>query len=327
MKQELRPFTFAAALALCALAQSTHAQTFPSHPITVVVPFPAGGPSDVVARIVTEHMGRTLGQLMVIENVTGASGTLGSARVAASTPDGYTLLAGSMGSHVAAPVLTPNLKYDPARDFEPIGLSAHSPAVIVARSDFPANDVTEFIAYLKQHGDAVKQAHGGIGSSSHMACLLFTSELRLHPALIAYRGTGPAVNDLIGGHVDFLCEQSVSLAEQINAGTLKAYVISAPQRLPALSNVPSASEAGLKYEMSIWAGIFAPKGAPADAIEPIAAALDKALTDEAVAKRLLALGASIPSKEERSPDAFNRFVKAEIVRWSPILKAASSGAN
>ena len=327
MKQELKAFSFATALALCAFAQSAHAQSYPSHPITVVVPFPAGGPSDVVARIVTDHMSRTLGQLMVIENVAGAGGTLGSTRVAASMPDGYTLLAGSMGSHVAAPVLTPNLKYDPSRDFEPIGFTAHSPAVIVARGDFPAKDVAEFIAYVAQHGKAVKQAHGGIGSSSHMACLLFTAELGLHPALIAYRGSGPAVSDLIGGHVDFLCEQSVSLAEQINAGTLKAYAISAPQRLPALPGVPSAAEAGLKYEMSIWAGIFAPKGTAAEVIEPIAAALDNALEDETVAKRLTALGASIPPKGERSPDAFNRFVRAEIARWSPILKAASSGAN
>jgi tripartite-type tricarboxylate transporter receptor subunit TctC len=171
-------------------------------------------------------MGRTLGHLLVIENVAGAGGTIGSARVAASSPDGYTLLAGSMGSHVAAPVLTPNLKYVPARDFEPIGFTAHSPAVIVARKNFPARDFAEFVAYLKQHGDQVKQAHGGIGASSHMACLLFTSELGLKPTLVAYRGTGPALNDLVGGHVDFLCEQSASVAEQINAATVKGYLVS-----------------------------------------------------------------------------------------------------
>src|SRR6266540_4083655 len=206
---------------------SVSAQSYPTKSITVVVPFPAGGPSDVVARIVTDHMGRTLGHQLVIENVGGAGGTLGSARVATATPDGYTLLAGSMGSHVAAPVLTPNLKYDPSKDFEPIGFTAHSPAVIAARKDFPAKDAAEFVAYLKQNGDKVRQAHGGIGASSHMACLLFTSELGLKPTLVAYRGTGPAVNDLVGGHVDFLCEQSVSVAEQIKAGTIKGYVVSA----------------------------------------------------------------------------------------------------
>ena len=193
-------------------------------PITVVVPFPAGGPSDVVARIVSEHMSRTLRQQMVIENVGGAGGTLGSARVAAAQPDGYTLLAGSMGSHVAAPVLTPNVKYDSERDFEPVGLTAHSPAVIVARKDFPATNLNEFVSYLKQNSDKVKEAHGGVGASSHMACLLFNQAMDIRPTLVAYRGTAPAMNDLIGGHVDFLCEQSVSVAEQIKAGVVRGYV-------------------------------------------------------------------------------------------------------
>src|SRR5512139_222413 len=165
-----------AIVALCTAPAMTRAEDYPSHAVTVVVPFPAGGPSDVVARIIAEHMSRTLGQTLVIENVGGAGGTLGGARVAAVTPDGYTLLAGSMGSHVAAPVLTPNIKYNSARDFIPIGPTAHSPAVIVARKDFPAKDLREFVAVLKQRGGDVKQAHGGIGSSSHMACLLFTTE-------------------------------------------------------------------------------------------------------------------------------------------------------
>ena len=316
-----------AALGCCVVPPSVHAQGYPSRSITVVVPFPAGGPSDVVARIVTDHMGRMLGHQLVIENVTGAGGTLGSARAAASAADGYTLLAGSMGSHVAAPVLMPNLKYDPARDFEPIGFTAHSPAVIVARKDFPAADIAEFVAYLKQHGHEVKQAHGGIGASSHMACLLFTSELGLKPTLVAYRGTGPALNDLVGGHVDFLCEQSVSVAEQVNAATVKAYLVSGSERLPALPNIASAKEVGIKYDMDIWAGIFAPKGVPKEVVGKLAAALDNALGDPAVAKHLADLGASIPAKEERDPAAFDHLVKAEIARWSPILRAASANMN
>jgi tripartite-type tricarboxylate transporter receptor subunit TctC len=182
-------------------------------------------------------------------------------------------------------------------------------------------------AALRRNGDKVKQAHGGIGASSHMACLLFTSELGLKPTLVAYRGTGPAMNDLVGGHVDFLCEQSVSVAEQINAGTIKGYVVSASKRLAALPNIPTAKEAGIKFDMSIWAGIFAPKGVPKEVVNKLAAALDKALDDPSVKNRLGELGASIPVKEERNPAAFGRLVKAEIARWSPILKAASASTN
>ena len=306
-----------------ALASPVHAQDYPNHSITVVVPFPAGGPSDVVARIVTEHMGRTLGQTLVIENVGGAGGTLGSGRVAAAAPDGYTLLAGSMGSHVAAPVLTPNIKYDSARDFIPVGPTAHSPAVIVARKDFPAKDLKEFVALLKQGGATLKQAHGGIGSSSHMACLLLTSEIGAKPTLVAYRGTGPAMNDLVGGHVDFLCEQSVSVVEQAKSGAIKAYGVSAAERLASLPDVPTAKELGINYLMSIWAGIFAPKGTPPALVTRLADALDKALDDDSVKQRINNLGGSIPEKRERTPVAFDVYVKAEIAKWAPVLTAAA----
>jgi tripartite-type tricarboxylate transporter receptor subunit TctC len=237
------------------------------------------------------------------------------------------VLAGSMGSHVAAPVLTPNIKYDSAKDFAPIGPTAHSPAIIVARKDFPAKDFKEFVAYLKANGDKVKQAHGGIGSSSHMACLLFTSEIGVKPVLVAYRGTGPAMNDLIGGHVDFFCEQSVSVAEQVISGAIKAYAVSADTRLASLPNVPTAKEAGINYQMSIWAGIFAPKGTSAEVISKLSDALDKALEDPGVRKRLADLGGSVPSKQERSPANFDAYVKAETARWAPILKAAATTTN
>jgi tripartite-type tricarboxylate transporter receptor subunit TctC len=299
------------------------AQDYPNKSITVVVPFPAGGPSDVVARIVAEQMGKNLGQTMVIENIGGAGGTIGSARVASAAPDGYTLLAGSMGSHVAAPVLTPNIKYDSGKDFLPIGFTAHSPAVIVAKKDFPAKDLKEFVAYLKANADKVKQAHGGIGSSSHMACLLFTTAIGVKPTSVAYRGTGPAMNDLIGGHVDFFCEQAVSVAEQIKSGTIKAYAVSSPVRLASLPDVPTAKELGVDYEMSIWAGIFAPAGTPAPVVSKLSGSLDKGLDDPSVVKRLGELGGSVPGKQERNPAAFDTFVKSEISRWAPILKAAA----
>ena len=329
------------ALGLCAAPSGAHAQSwwqrselpdprfssYPERPITVVVPFPAGGPSDVVARIVTEQMSKILGQNLLIENVGGAGGTLGSGRVAAAAPDGYTLLAGSMGSHVSAPVLTPGIKYDSVRDFAPVGFTAHAPAVIVARKDFPANDLREFVEYVKKNGDQVKQAHGGIGASSHMACLLFNTAAGTKPTLVAYRGTGPAMNDLVGGHVDFFCEQAVSVAPQISGGAIKAYAMSGSERLAALPDIPTAREAGVDYQMSIWAGIFAPKGTSKEIIGKLATALDKALDDRALKKRIADLGGSLPPKQERQPAKFEAFIKAEIARWSPILKSTSTNAN
>jgi len=323
----MRTFACAAAIAALLAPLPASAQPYPSRPITVVVPFPAGGPSDVVARIVAEHMGKVLGQTMVIENVGGAGGTLGGARVATAPADGYTLLAGSMGSHVSAPVLTPNVKYDSARDFEPIGFTAHAPAVIVARKDYPAKDLRAFIASLKQDGEAVKQAHGGVGSSSHMACILFSASAGVKPTLVAYRGTGPAMNDLIGGPVDYFCEQAVSVTGQIASGAVKAYAVSSPQRMPSLPDVPTAKELGVDYQMNIWAGIFAPRGVPKEIVDRLADALDKSLDDPGVQKRLTDLGGTIPPKDERSPARFDGFVKAEIARWSPILKAAGATTN
>ena len=242
--------------------------------------------------------------------------------MAAATPDGYTLLAAAMGSHVAAPVLTPNVKYDPVVDFVPIGISAHSPAVVIPRKDFPAKDLKEFVAVLRQQGGELKEAHGGIGASSHMACLLFTEQIGAKPTLVAYRGSGPALNDLMGGHVDFLCEQSISLAEQVLAGSVKAYAVSASERLAMLPDVPTAKEAGVNYEMSIWAGLFAPRGVPPEVIARLADALDKALDEPVVRERLIQLGGSVPAKAERGPAAFDRFVRSEIARWAPILAAS-----
>jgi tripartite-type tricarboxylate transporter receptor subunit TctC len=313
-----------AVVAVTALSWFVSRKSYPARPITVVVPFPAGGPSDVVARVVTDQMGKILGESLIIENVGGGGGTIGSARVAAAHPDGYTLLAGSMGSHVSAPVLTPNLKYDSERDFVPIGFTAQSPAVIVARKDFPAKDLREFVEYLKKNGDRVKQAHGGIGASSHMACLLFTARADVKPALVAYRGTAPALNDLIGGHVDFFCEQVVSVAPQIAAGAIKAYAVSSRERLAALADVPTAQEEGLDYQMSIWAGIFAPKGTPTPVVDKLAAALDKTLDGPEIKGKLAELGGSIPPKNERTPAKFGSFVQAEIARWSPILRTANA---
>ena len=312
------------AMAFVCGSVTARAQDYPSRSITVIVPFPAGGASDVVARIVTDQMARLLNQSIVIENVAGAGGTVGSARAAAAAGDGYTLLAAAMGSHVAAPVLTPNIKYDPVADFLPIGLTAHSPAVVIARKDFPAQDMKEFVAVLREKGDAIKQGHGGIGASSHMACVLFNAAVGTKPTLVAYRGSAPALNDVVGGHIDFLCEQSVSVAESVLAGSVKAYGISAGERLAILPDVPTAKEAGItNYDMSVWAGMFAPKGTPAAVIAKLADALDKSLDEPSVRDRLAKLGGSIPGKAERGPVAFDRFAHAEIARWAPILAATA----
>jgi len=309
------------AVVVAAGVAPVRAQDYPSRSITMIVPFPAGGASDVVARIVSNQMSKILGQYIIIENVGGAGGTIGSARAAAAAPDGYTLLAAAMGSHVAAPVLTPSIKYDPLADFVPIGITAHSPAVVIARKDFPAQDLKEFIAVLRQQGGAVRQAHGGIGASSHMACLLFTDQIGAKPTLVAYRGSGPALNDLVGGHVDFMCEQSVSVADQVLAGAVKAYAVSAPERLKTLPNIPTAKEAGVNYEMSVWAGLFAPKGVSPEVVAKLADALDHALDEPVVRETIAKLGGSIPAKAERTPAAFDRFVRSEIARWAPILAA------
>jgi tripartite-type tricarboxylate transporter receptor subunit TctC len=317
-----------AVLALVAVALPAAAQDYPTRSIIMIVPFPPGGPSDVVARIMADGMGKVLGQNVVIENVGGAGGTIGAARAAAAEPDGYTLLGASMGSHVSAPALFPNLRYDSTKDFEPIGLTANAPAAVVARKDFPASNLKEFIDYVKKQGSAVKQAHGGIGSSSHMACLLFNSGLGLQPSQVAYRGTGPALNDVIGGHVDYFCEQVVSVQGAIKGGTIKSFVVSGDQRSPALPNVPSAKEAGAPaYQINIWSAIFAPKGTPKPIVAKLSDALNKTLNDPAVAKRLLELGGTVPPAADRGPEHLAVQLKADIARWNPILKAANEKTN
>jgi tripartite-type tricarboxylate transporter receptor subunit TctC len=314
--------------ALALAAGPVMAQDYPTRPIMMVVPYPAGGPSDVVARIIADGMSRQLNQSIVIENVGGAGGTIGTGRVAEAHPDGYTLLAASMGSHVSAPALYPNLKYDSTKDFTPIGLTAYAPAAIVSKKDIPANNLKEFVDYLKKNGENVKQAHGGVGASSHMACMLFNSVVGAKPSQVAYRGTGPALNDVIGGHVDFFCEQVVSVMGAVRSGTLKAYVVSGDQRSPALPNVPSAKEAGIPdFGINIWSGVFAPKGLPQPVADKLTAALDKALDDPAVAKRLEELGGTVPPKADRGAAPLAALLKSDIGRWDPILKTAAAKLN
>ena len=294
---------------------------YPERPITMIVPFAAGGPTDVTARIVGEHMSRTLGQQIIIENVAGAGGTTGISRAAASTADGYTIMMGHMGTHGAAPAVYPNLKYNPTRDFEPVGLAAGTPILIVAKKDFPANDLKAFVAHVKANGPKLNEAHAGVGSVSHTTCTLLHSILGVQPNRVAYRGTGPALNDLVAGQVDYMCDQIVNLTPQIQGGTIKAYAIATAERNPALPNVPTTKEAGLpEFQVSAWNAIFAPKATPKEVVAKLNDALVKALDDATTRKRLLELGGDVPDRAGRSPEALAKLVQNEVARWATVFK-------
>ncbi|MCG7392181.1 tripartite tricarboxylate transporter substrate binding protein BugD [Microvirga sp. ACRRW] len=320
------------ALALAAVAglaaTGAQAQNYPTRPITMIVPFAAGGPTDVVARIVTDHMSRTLGQQIVIENVAGAGGTTGITRAAQSQPDGYTIMMGHMGTHGAAPALYPNLKYDPTKDFAAIGMAAGTPIVIVAKKDFPANDLKGFLDYMKTNAEKVNMAHAGVGSVSHSTGILFNSIIKVKPTMVAYRGTGPALNDLMANTVDYMTDQIVNVAPQIQGGNIKAFAIATPERSPVLPNVPTTKEAGLgDYQVSAWNAVFAPKGTPPDVVKKLNEALVKSLDDENTKKRLLELGGVLPSAEEKTPEGLQKLVDSEVARWTPVLKAAGASAE
>src|SRR5262245_38076320 len=251
----------AAIASLCAFAAPVEAQNDPTRSITMIVPFAAGGPTDVVARIVTAHMAQTLGQSIIIENVVGAGGTTATTRAARAANDGYTLITGHMGTHAASVPLYPKLAYHPEKDFEPVALLAGTPILILARKDFPPKDLKEFVAYVKANAEKVNAAHAGVGSVSHVSCELLHSILDVKPVGVPFNGTGPAMNALVAGQVDYMCDQIVNAVPQINAGTIKAYAIATPERNPSLPNVPTTAEAGLPaFQAQAWNAIFAPKG-------------------------------------------------------------------
>ncbi|HZN31876.1 MAG TPA: tripartite tricarboxylate transporter substrate-binding protein [Xanthobacteraceae bacterium] len=322
----MKRLVVAAWAALVLAAPSALAQNYPTRPVTIIVPFAAGGPTDIVARIVGEYFSKTLGQQFIVENIAGAGGTTGIARGAQAKPDGYTIMMGHMGTHGAAPALYPNLRYDPVKGFEPIGMVAGTPILIVARKDFPAKDLKEFITKAKDTSTRLSQAHAGVGSVSFTTCTLLTSQLGAkHHRVVAYRGTGPALNDMVGGQVDYMCDQIVNLVEQVKGGAIKAYAIATAERSPALPDVPTSKEAGFpEYEVSAWNALFAPKNTPKDIVTKLNQTLVKALDDPATRKRLLDLGSVLPEGNERSPEALAELVRKEVARWTPILKAAGA---
>src|SRR6476646_8178253 len=303
----------AAIVSLGAIAAHAQAQTYPTRSITMIVPFAAGGPTDVISRIVTGHMAQTLGQSIIIENVVGAGGTTATARAARATNDGYTLITGHMGTHAAAVPLYPTLAYHPEKDFEPISILAGTPILILARKDFPPKDLKEFMTYVKANEAKVNAAHAGVGSVSHVSCQLLNSILDVKPVGVPFNGTGPAMNALVAGQVDYMCDQIVNAVPQINAGTIKAYAIATAERNPSLPNVPTTAEAGLPaFQAQAWNAMFAPKGTSPAIIASLNAAAIKALDDETVKKRLLELGSVIPGPKDRTPEALATLVKSEI---------------
>jgi len=313
----------AAAIALGAVA--AQAQTYPARNIIMIVPFAAGGPTDVIARIVTGQMAPGLGQSIIIENVVGAGGTTGATRAARAANDGYTFITGHMGTHAASVPLYPKLAYHPEKDFEPVALLAGTPILILARKDFPPKDLKEFVAYVKANADKVNAAHAGVGSVSHVSCELLNSILGIKPVGVPFNGTGPAMNALVAGQVDYMCDQIVNAVPQINAGTIKAYAVATPERNPSLPNVPTTKEGGLpEFQAQAWNAIFAPKGTSPEIVAKVNASAAKALDDDNVKKRLLDLGSVIPAPADRTPEALGKLVKDEVAKWSSVLKPAQN---
>jgi tripartite-type tricarboxylate transporter receptor subunit TctC len=314
----------AGAAALPAMSRMASAEAYPARPVTIVVPFAAGGSSDVSARIVGEYMARTLGQQFIIENVVGAGGTTGSLRAMRARPDGYTILMGHIGTHAFSVSLYPKLAYKPDVDFEPIGLVFQQPNVIVARKDFPAKDLKEFIDYAKANAEKLNVGHAGVGSITFTLPLLLNSLLGIKPTMVPFNGGAPATNALVGGQVDYICTGIADIAQQVQTGTIKAYAVVATERHPILPNVPTTIEAGLpEFQALPWWALFAPKGVPQPILDALTDALDKALDDEHVRKRFSDLGGDIPGKERRGQQPLAALVKSEIARWTPIIKAAN----
>jgi putative tricarboxylic transport membrane protein len=329
MKLPRRRFLhLAAAAALLPVSQAVRAQSYPTRPITLIVPFAPGGGTDVAARIVGEHMARTLSQQIVVQNIPGAGGTTGSTRAMRADPDGYTFLMGQMGTHATSVALYPNLAYRPEVDFDPIGMVSETPQMLVARKDFAPKDLKEFIAFIKTNSDKVNVGHAGVGSIFFSTCLLLHSILNVKPTLVPFNGGAPAMNALVAGQVDYMCADIVTAAPQLQAGTIKGYAIASTSRNPAIPTVPTSNEAGLpEFQATGWFALFAPKGTPKPILDRLTEVLDRALDDEGTRKRLIELGNDIPEKSRRGQEALRVLVKNEIARWTPIIQTANVKAE
>src|SRR5881396_2558901 len=301
-------------LALAALAVATGAlgQNYPAKPIYLYIPFAAGGPTDTLGRNLAQVMGKSLKQQLIVENVVGAGGTIAVARAAKAAPDGYTVLLHHIGMSTA-PALYRTLTFDPLKDFEYIGEVADVPMTMIARGNFPAANFKEFLAYLKANKDKVTYANAGLGAASHLCGMLFMTAIETDLLTVPYKGTGPAMNDLLGGQVDFMCDQTTNTTAQIKAGKVKAYAVTSRKRVPSLQEIPTLDEQGLKgFEVGIWHGLYAPKGTPKPAIDRLVAALQESVKDDTVKKRFADLGAQTMPVSQATPEALRKHLKAEI---------------
>ena len=313
---------FAILFALCIAVAPARAQDFPNRTITMIVVFAPGGATDVLARIVGDHMMRTLGQRVVVENVTGAGGTIGGARGAQAAPDGYTLTVGSLGSHSAAPSIYRSIQYDP-RELQPIGLIAGTPLFFVVRNGHPAQTMQQFLAMVRENPGRVSNANAGVGSTNHLACALFSHLTGARMNEIPYRGEGPAVNDIIAQQVDSACVLAPAAVPQIAAGTMRGLLTAATERNPNSPSVPSAPEAGVPdYIFQGWNAIFAPRGTPAPVVARLDEALRAALHDPAIRRRIEELGSVVARDDQMGPAALNAMVRSEVDRWSIVVRAA-----
>jgi tripartite-type tricarboxylate transporter receptor subunit TctC len=314
----------AVVLLMIAGMNGARAEDYPARTVTMIVPFAAGGPADVTGRIVADIFTRHLGQKFVVENAVGAGGTIGTLRAARAAPDGYTILSGHMGTNALAPAFYPNLGYDPQKDFEPIGLSAEYPEMLVVRKDFPANNLKEFIAYAKANESKLNVGHAGLGSVSYIGCLLLNAAIGIKPTMVPFTGTAPVMNAMLGGEIDYECDPVLGTLAHVRAGNLKALAIAAKKRNPMLPDVPTSYEQGLpEFDCAPFYGVFAPSGTPKPIIEKLVEALNKGLSEESVQKRLADLGAELVEPDRRGPKALADLVRSETARLMPILKAAA----
>ena len=313
----------AAAAGIAATPFAAQAQAYPTKPIQVVVPFAAGGPTDALARILAARMSEVLGQPVLIDNVAGAGGTIGVNKAAKAAPDGYTLLFAHMGTLAVNIALYKTLPYDSQKDLEPVGLGGTNPMVLVAKKDLPAKNFAEFQAWAQANQKKAQYGMAGIGAASHLGGLMLNSMMKVDVLEIPYKGTGPALNDLVSGQFDYMVDQAVNVLPQIKSGNIKALGVSTLKRLPQLPEVPTIDEAGLKgYEVTIWNGFFAPKGTPKEIIAKINQALAAALSDEKIRVRLTELAVDVPDAKDATPEALRNTLKASIDKWVPAIKAA-----